>query len=144
MKTQSTRRYFIVAAGAVTLALANGRGPASNDTDVIRYGAPRSSLIVSGKFLATFSGGGGSTSTISVQDVFKAPSGLDKPKEVAVYWYTAKHMPSQLLQQNTNVFLFFLKPHGNGGYDDVTDTNHLFIRATDSNLKALRRLEEGK
>ena len=53
-----------------------------------------------------------------------------------------------MLQQNTNAFLFFLRPEagrGAGEYRDVTGETYPYVRATETSVRLLRsKIEEKK
>jgi hypothetical protein len=120
----------------------------TNDEDVIEFGIPRSTLIVSGQFLGTFSGGGGADSSVKPVRVFKAAKAFQLPKEVVVHWTTDKKYDHQLVQSNSVVFLFFLRPEEGrspGQYRDVTGAGYPFIRASSENVRLLlSKLKEKK
>ncbi len=130
------------------VAQSSGAEKRTNETDVIAFGVPRSTLIISGEFRWTFSGGFGATSTVKVASVFKAPEGFGSPAEITVYWTTLKLHESMMLQQNTNAFLFFLRPEagrGAGEYRDVTGETYPYVRATETSVRLLRsKIEEKK
>ena len=130
--------------GFANCSAADGR---TNVTDVIEFGSPRSTLIISGEFLCTFSGGGGATSAVKVDKVFKAPKGFQTPTEVEVYWTTRKKYEHIMVQKNTNQFLFFLQEDTEcpRGYRDVTRETYPFVRATEANVRLLNsKLTEKK
>ena len=117
----------------------------TNDVDVIEFGLPRSTLIVSGKFLDTFSGGGGATSTVKVDRVFRTPVNFQSATELQVYWTTRKPHDLQV-QMGTNTFLFFLQSAERGPteYRDVTGT-YPFVPASQTNVQLLlSKLKEKK
>ncbi len=142
---------FVLAMGVYTLLAGSGTvGPAASDTEVIRFGAGRSSLIISGQIMGSRGGGGGATATVKVDEVLKAPAGFQAPKSIAVYYLSAKEpfIASRDRVSYTNVYLFFLRPattNAQTGYHDVTDKNHPLVRATEKNMVFLRsQLEEKK
>ena len=112
----------------------------TNGADVIEFGVPHSTLIISGQFLATFAGGGGATSNVKPGRVFKAPKDFRLPEEVIVYWTTHKEHNNQLVQSNAVAFLFFLRPAEERGpteYRDVTGEEYGFVRASQENVRLL-------
>lgn len=119
----------------------------TNDADVIAFGIPRSTLIISGKFLVTYSGGGGATSSVKLDKVFKAYPSFDSPErgfgprdEVTVYWTTHKPYDHVSVQMGTNVFLFFLRQEEGRGpneFRDVTGETYPFVQASQVNGRLL-------
>jgi hypothetical protein len=127
----------LAVSGAVARALA--AESSSNETNAILFGVTNSILIISGKFGPTFSGGGGATSTVKVDQIIKAPQGFQNPTQITVYWTTQKEDKYQM--GNTNSLLFFLSPYSTNkdvGYVDVTDKHHPFAHANDANMRFLR------
>ena len=148
MKLRCILLFGLTLALSAGLTRSSGAEKRTNDTDVIAFGVSRSTLIVSGQFRATFSGGFGATSTVQVDKVFKAHEGFGSPREITVYWTTSKEHDSISLQQNTNAFLFFLRPEAGrnaGEYRDATGKTYPFIRASQENVRLLTsKLEEKK
>jgi hypothetical protein len=146
MKLRCVLLFGLTLALSTGLMQCSGAEKQTNDTDVIAFGIPRSTLIVSGEFLATFSGGFGANSHVKVDKVFKAHQGFGSPAEITVYWTTLKEHDSISLQQNTNAFLFFLRPEagrGAGEYRDATGETYPFVRASQENVRLLTsKLEE--
>jgi len=132
---------FVLVASALVAGLFAAE-PSDTDTEVIRIGAARSSVIISGQITGSRGGGGGATGIVKVDEVLKAPPGFQTPKTVAVYYLSAKQVPY------TNTYLFFLRPattNAQTGYNDVTDKGHPFVRATETNMFFLRsRLQDEK
>jgi hypothetical protein len=130
-----------------SVAQSSGAENQTNETDVVAFGIPRSTLIISGEFRWTFAGGFGATSTVKVDRVFKAPEGFGSPAEITVYWTTLKLHEHMLLQQNTNEFLFFLRPEAGraGEYREVTGESYPFVLTSQASVRLLRsKLEEKK
>ena len=147
MKPQGIQVLSLTLAFSLGFAVCSAAEGRTNDTDVIEFGSPRSALIISGEFLATFSGGGGATSAVKVGKVFKAPKGFQTPTEIEVYWTTRKKHEPVMVQKNTNQFLFFLQQdtESPGGYRDVTRETYPFVRASEANIRLLNsRLPEQK
>ena len=148
MKLRCILLFGLTLALSAGLTRSSGAEKRTNDTDVIAFGVARSTLIVSGQFRATFSGGFGATSTVQVDKVFKAHQGFSSLREITVYWTTLKEHDSISLQQNTNAFLFFLRPQAGrnaGEYRDATGKTYPFIRASQENVRLLTsKLEEKK
>ena len=127
-KGQSNIQLFCLVL-AVSGAVASSSASETNsiETNAIRFGVARSTLIVTGKFRETFSGGFGATSRVEVESVQKSPEGFQSPASIEVYWTTLKENKTQLVY-NTNLFLFFLRAANTNkdtGYIDVTYTNSL-------------------
>jgi hypothetical protein len=75
---------------------------------------------------------------VSVNEVLRAPKGIEIPKTVAVYWLSAKDPGAA---RYTNSFLFFLRPattNASTGYNDIMGKAHPFVLASDINVRFLR------
>ena len=128
-----------LACSLVLAARAHAQG-LTNDVKALEFGIPQSTLIISGNFLWTFSGGGGATSSVQIDKVFKAPEGFQAPAEITVYWTTRKQHDHISVQKGTNTFLFFLREEGKRGpteYLDVTREVYPFINASPENVRVL-------
>ena len=147
--TDLGRKFFsLTLAFSLGLAVRSAAQGLTNDADVIEFGVPRSTLIISGQFLATFSGGGGATSNVKVGKVFKAHQGFRSPTAIVVYWTTDKKHDPVLVQKSTNTFLLFLRPEvarDPTEYRDVTGEAYPFVRASLENVRLLTaKLKEKK
>ena len=139
MKPRSIQFLSLSFAFSFAVGICTATEGRTNDSDAIQFGIPRSTLIISGEFLVTFSGGGGANSTVKVDKVFKAPQKVPTPTEIHVYWTTLKK-DQPLAQMNTNTFLFFLQrviADGPTTYRDVTGESHPFVRASEANIRLL-------
>lgn len=136
------RIQLLFVALAILVSLTNSRAAevSSNATNAILFGVARSTVIISGQFDFTLAGGGGATSGIKVDHVFKAPVGFHYTNYLALYWHDDKHM-AQRASHSTNLFLFFLQPdttNYNTGFRDVTGTAHQFVEANEVTVRFLK------
>jgi hypothetical protein len=143
MKSHRIQLFALMLAVSGTVAACSAAEIGGDDKDVIRFGVPRSTVIISGRLSATSMGGGGATSTVAVGEVLKSPKGSQVPKEIPVFWLSAKDPGWRkfLARSITNSFLFFLRPastNAQTGYRDVTGKVHPFVQATEANVHFLR------
>jgi hypothetical protein len=131
---------ILCCASAFTVAISVLASDSTNSvSDVIKFGAANSTLIVSGKLGGTAEGGGGATSQVEIGEVFKAPKDHQTPKRIAVFWLSDKYR-GFADPQLTNSYLFFLRPattNSDTGYQDVTD-KQLFVQANEVNIGVLK------
>ncbi len=139
--------FSLALAFSLGLAICSAAEWKTNVSEVIAFGMPRSALIISGEFIATFSGGFGADSSVKVNKIFKAYQGFESSKEITVHWTTLKK-EKPMAQMNTNSFLFFLRRDVEtrpNDYVDVTDEAYPFVPASEKNIRLLRsKLTEKK
>jgi hypothetical protein len=119
-----------------TVVMSGLAGDSTNSiAEIIQFGATNSTLIVSGKFGGSMAGGGGATSRVDIDKVFKTPVDFQTPKHITLFWLTGKSSGFGSLQL-TNTYIFFLRP-ADGGYRDVTDKQP-FVEASEANIGVLK------
>jgi hypothetical protein len=136
------RLLFLV----ITAATANSAAQTNrSDTDIIRFGIPRATLVIIGTSQETYSGGGGSTSFVNVGKVLKAPQGFRASKQLSIGWISRekeKRPDAGVFSFNTNSYIFFLGPAATNaheiGFNDITERTDRFVAANEANLRFLR------